>query len=439
MAVNIIILQIVLALLLALFIVIFKKKLTSISLWATGVLLLSATFYSLNQRYFGKDISFDTILIVSGCVICFFIGEVLSSCIPIFKINVKKRSETYKNIIYDPRNGFIITSTAFLLAIAFFKLHDMYRFASTHGFSGYIGLIYYMRDYVTTGAYGNKTLLSLFLTFSDSVAYVFVYYFLHNLILHKSKNTKLLIPILIYIVIMGTETGRTAFIKFFIIVLGILYVLMKKRGNYRVEKKFIKYAIVIIAAMLAFFYFYGEIFRKSTRTLSEYSANYYSAGLYGLNYYIENGWVKNDQFGQYTLSNIYYYLNKYGGEYIIPAQHLPFFSWANGRSNIYTAFVLPMQDYGVLGLFLTRILIAFIYTFIERRLIIMEGKKSYISVVLCIVFGEFLYICFSIPIADRFKELLTVTTFPSFVIGLIIFNAMFISSCSKRMGEELIA
>lgn len=85
-------------------------------------------------------------------------------------------------------------------------------------------------------------------------------------------------------------------------------------------------------------------------------------------------------------------------------------------------------------MFFTRTLIAVFYSSMERYLLL--SKDIIRNVLACVIFGYMLYINFSLPIADRFVELLTVTTFPSLVVATILFNKLYVKSCSKNFKAK---
>lgn len=402
--------------------VMFRNKLTSISLWVSGMMLAASVAYIVNLDYFGRDLSAETILVVEGCILFYFIGEALGQ-----KVHLKVKDTKVCVSQYDPSIYKIILVSIVIILVGAYKMYLMYKFAISKGHSDIVTLISFMRPYLNSGSFTTNAFLSMFASFAEATSYVFIFYFLSNLVYFKKVTKKLILPVISYFIFLISTTGRTGYLRFFIITLGILYILLRanpKKANSIVSQQFIKHVILVGIIMVIVFYAYGTIFRHSSRTLGQYFGNYFSAGLLGLDSYFGDKWDPNIEFGQYTLSNIYYYLNKiFGSTYYVVDHNLPFFSWENSRSNIYTAFVLPLQDYGVTGLFLTRIFIAFLYTCIENYALKIKIPSKHILSI--IIFGYFLYIVFSTPIADRFIELITVTTFPSLLIFILLVNKFF--------------
>ena len=411
----------------ALALILFNKRLTSISIWVSGMLFIASVAYAININYFGSDISSELVLLIEGCILCYFFGETIGRR---FNISVDAYGDegyVFGRRVYKPSKIKIFLLCILIIAITLYKFYDMYEFALTRGHSGLLNLVSFMRPYMNDGTYTNSTLLSIFASYAEASAYVFIFYFLYDLIYDEKKYIRLIFPIVCYFFFLISTTGRTGFIRFFIILLGILYILLKGKSKYNnisVDYKYVKYIFIIGIIMVTVFYLWGSIFRNSSRTIGQYFANYFSAGIYGLNYYLKNGWPRNEAFGEYTFSNIYYYINKiFGTNYEIVAHNLPFFSWGKSRSNIYTAFVLPLQDYGIIGLLFTRTVIGILYTSLESY--VLRARYVDRHILVAIVFGYFLYINFSVPIADRFIEFLTVTTFPSLMFFVFIQNKLF--------------
>lgn len=405
---------------------IYRNRLTSITLWITGMFLIASLAYIININYFGNDISITTTIIVEASVFFYFIGEIIGTKILIKPLFHKELySEEYDEPIRPKRRLIVFLFLAGMI-FAIYRIYTMYRFAMTRGHASLSSLVSFIRPYIIDGQYTNENWVSLVTTMFEAISYISLFYFIYNLIKFRIKDHALLLPVLSYVLILFSTTGRTGYMKLFIIALAIIYIMLKSRknGDSTIESKFIKYGIRIVIALVFVFYMYGYLFRNSQRTITEYFANYFSAGLYGLDTYLRNPWPRNTLFGEYTLSNYYYYINKlFHTNYIIPSHNLPFFSWVNSQSNIYTGLLLSIQDYGVIGMLLTRSFIAMIYSSVERGAICDSHPQNH--VLRSIMFGYLLYVAFSIPIADRFVEFLTVTTFPSLVIFIIIFNRAF--------------
>ena len=84
-------------------------------------------------------------------------------------------------------------------------------------------------------------------------------------------------------------------------------------------------------------------------------------------------------FDFYTLKGTYDFLGiKHDS---VAPHHLKFFSYGDGTysSNIYTSLVLPIQDYGIIGMLISRMIISFTCTKIFNRTILEKiGNKMFL-------------------------------------------------------------
>ena len=148
--------------------------------------------------------------------------------------------------------------------------------------------------------------------------------------------------------------------------------------------------------------------------------------------FIREPWKKNTLIGEYTLSNLYYWCNKlFMSDFHIPEYHLPFFSYKVGKSNIYTAFAFPIQDFGIIGMLFTRILIGYIFSKIRKKAIKEREISNHILVT--VILGHLLYGNFFVVIADRYVELISVVSFPMLLVYIYIINKLFINSANRQI------
>lgn len=422
------------------FILLFIRNLISASLWVTGMFLISSVSYLAYIDYFVTDITLKTMILIQGSIIFCIFGEICGTKV---RLRVRQKKSvassskssltgvfSYKKIV--PRTIYIYTVSLFILGVGAYRFYDMYKYTRTLGNSSIFNTVFMIRGLFTADKYSVSVPVQLLTSLCEGFAYVSLFYFFYNAILFKVRKTKLLLPVISYFLLLISTTGRTAYMKFFIISIGVVYVFLKMSGLSKsiMNKKLFRYSIVAVALLVAVFFFYGAFIRKSNRTFLKYFADYFAVGTFGLDYMVKNPWHPNEIFGQYTLGNLYYYINKLGANFNVPEHHLEFFFWENGKSNIYTALALPMQDYGVVGLFITRFILTFIYG--QLSLYVVKQKNMDKLFIPTIIFGYFLYVFFFHPIADRAIEFLTVTSFPTFLMSLCAGNKLFRRSARRN-------
>ena len=122
--------------------------------------------------------------------------------------------------------------------------------------------------------------------------------------------------------------------------------------------------IFYICAFVALF-FVGGYFMKGrgdSFAIIDNIFGYSAAGLYGLDDYIRNSWAPNTAFGMRTLKPIYDLIGSDVAKNINNVVNVPY-TWSKSgtESNIYSSLVYPIQDYGVIGMMLIRMLFVYVY------------------------------------------------------------------------------
>ncbi len=435
---NAIYLTIILLIEIIVFVFVTKFDVLSSALWVAAMLFFTAAVYSINISIFGRDFTYSTVAVVSLTPICYFIGEFLGKKNSLKYINLKLKSKKYRDMegrVLISGTIFIYLITIVIVLLGLYKLWKMFLYTKEiFGNTDILLTAYYIRSALTSGEYDDGTFIGLVSTMTEAAAFVFIYYYIYNTIFFRRTETKLLFPVAAYFFYLMTTTGRTGYIKFFIITIAVVYCMLSRSNkNLRyILKKAFKFILLAFLLILAIFYFYGYFIRKSTHNLSEYFVEYLSAGLYGLDDFIREPWKKNTLIGEYTLSNLYYWCNKlFMSDFHIPEYHLPFFSYKVGKSNIYTAFAFPIQDFGIIGMLFTRILIGYIFSKIRKKAIKEREISNHILVT--VILGHLLYGNFFVVIADRYVELISVVSFPMLLVYIYIINKLFINSANRQI------
>lgn len=324
---------------------------------------------------------------------------------------------------------------------------DLYRYSlslgNTGGILGVISsvrLSYAMGEYTSTGPI---MIIATYATIvSEIYAYVYLYYFLYNFVLHGIIRKRLLFPFVGYLIIIISFTGRTEYIQCSVMVIWMLMFLFYKKDNknLRNSRELFKRISAIAIFAVALLFVYGFISRNSLAddSVSGTIVSYMCASLYGLDqiiigkkeFYGING--KSLEFGYYTLQNIYSFLNLLGFEFNIPSfQHLPFYYYETGGSNIYTCLAYPLLDYGFWGMLFSRILLGFALGMYENK--IKKLSIHNISGLYNVIFmGIICYDAISSYIADRYySNLLAIPTLVKYTLASAIIIRFFCSDIKK--------
>lgn len=426
-----------------------NNSLLSTSLFTSISFLISAIVYCVSLGIIGSDISIKTLIVITSAVIFMIFGEFVGKTAAIPSIRFKLGTETqdrirgayylsHKKIIYF----FLLEMIVFVI-----RFYDLFKFSRTLGNSSILRTIGAVRLAYATGEYVSSGIIIRIAIFAtiiiEFVAYAYLYFYFYNRILRNIKDSFLIIPFIGYMIILLSVTGRTQYISSIMMVITMMIYLNEvKNENRGIGKKTLhniaKIGFVGIIALFA----YGSLSRNGdsgNSLLSSINA-YLGASLYGLDITMGKTLYGIDgteiSFGYYTLQNLHSFLNDFGFSFKIPSfHHLPFFSYANGSSNIYTSLLYPILDYGVLGMFVTRFLIGVFCGRVERNIKLKDVNDS--SIITCIVFMNILmYNGISASLADRYYDnLLSPYTLIKYTIVSSIIIKMVVKSNHESYKE----
>lgn len=262
--------------------------------------------------------------------------------------------------------------------------------------------------------------------FAGSVAYVYLFFSLHEFIYKFNwKAVLLLIPVVGYIPFIIISGGRQPFIYLAIysfITLSIL--IMRKNG--RDKKKAIK-SILWITSFLGILFFIaffgigllnGKI--SSEANLYKVLVHYAGININALDVYINKMVIPEPLYpGTLTLANVYKHLHFFGID--IPMSYntyiTSFVYFGDISTNVYTAFRRYIQDYGYIGCTIIMFFMGFFYGTFYNFV-----KYQRIGNLGLIYYGVFCYPFFLFCREERFMiELLTVSTLYKLFFLFIIY------------------
>lgn len=391
----------------------------SITVISSLSFLVSSLFYCLSFNIFGSDISFKCLLVIVLSLIFMLGGEWIGR-----NIYVKKSSKSNsimqnaeKNIIYDESMDKMIFIFVIMLIIFFIRFYDLYKFSLSKGNGGGIwGVIATVRLSYALGEYTGSGILiraAIYATLLCEIyAYLYTYYFLHDFVNNKVVRKRLLLPLAGYIIIAISFTSRTQFIKCAVMVIWMYMYLLYRQGGSKKKNnnELVRRVIWGGTIFVAFLFIYATMTRNSENSgnIFQVLASYISAPLYGLSVTIDGTIyginAQEKEFGYYTLQNIHRFLNNFGFDYDVPSFHnLPFFYYARGSSNIYTALLYPIQDYGIRGMLGSRFFLGILVGVLEKNVFRMSGNKAS-NLTFVIFMGIIYYDAISTYIADRYYD-----------------------------------
>ncbi len=391
-----------------------RNSILSLSLFSILSFLFSSLTYFVFYREVGSDLSFYTSSMIFCSLIAMMIGERIGT-----KIGLIKRSyanHINKTLCTPKKTATIII---FILEIVIFVIRyiDLIKFANELGVNinlfnvlNAIRLPYALGQYSDRGIFMTGIYLATIIV--ELISYLYLYIGLQNIILKRKNKQWVFMPVVGYLMIVLTFTGRAEFIKYGSIAIMFYawgYVNNIKRStktNQIIAEKLIKYLFIFGII----FFSYSYIFRNTNTVLTKEIVSYIGASEYGLNSMIGKNLYGIDgqvlTFGYYTLQSLHSFMNNIFGLNIpVPSfRHLPFFVYANGSSNIYTSLLYPYLDFGFVGVLITRFFLGLIGGLLLNYLRNQKFKNSSSKLCILVITGILLYCSISAAIADRYYD-----------------------------------
>lgn len=401
---------------------VFDKDFLSVTTISSAMFFVFSLIYVAFYPKIGSDISFITVVVIVGSILFTFIGEFLGRSTNTGKLS----TEIEKKYEISYSNNVMYIWFAFMLALAAYRYYDLYRFSLTIGnTNGLLGTLSSARLAVATGKYVSDN-MNIFIFMATSVCevicYISIYLFIYEIIEKNKFRKHLLLPIIGYCCILVSFTGRTEYLKLFVAVLvAYINVYVNKYGLV-VSKKIMGTLGKMALIMSIIFFGYGALTRMNgdsamIGSIYDNIIAYSAASIVGLNNYIKQGFGNNPYFGYWTLQKVYDSLGFV--RLYTPPHNLQMFYYGKDfllRSNIYTSLALPIQDYGIWGM----LMIKSFFAFISYKIVFAFSRNTLRNVrtkmILFIIASEFIYCYFSAPIADRFIDLLSISTWFKYTI-----------------------
>lgn len=342
------------------------------------------------------DISGKTVTVIIIGLLAFIFGGIIGKY-----TKIRRPTQSKHNGLDQNRDMAIICSPVFLLfsiIVLLYTIYVDYRFvvraAIYGGFTGGANLLSYARDSMLndiTMPYSIYIPIAL----SQACAYIIAHSVISDVIHYKErkggKNYWVIkaICVLLFGVIAFLSTGRTMIMYFLLFILSdvCIQLTLVYGHSRRNNRKIIKYGLLAIAAILGFFIIVDIYFRASrygiARNPIDQVIKYTSSSLYAFDIYLESP-TKASETGYETLYNVYSILRRIGFDYEKTSNTLPFASFSNITTNVYTALRRYIHDFGYGGMIFIQILMGFVYEFAYKK--IMRNASYSFNVILYCTF-----------------------------------------------------
>lgn len=406
------------------------KNVVSPSFVGCAMFILTTVVYLSAQEYFGYEIHSITVTVIVSLLFCVFIGEQFAN-----KLAVKERDRTVGIDIEKTKEAIEISHlycliiTVFEIVIMAIHFREVYSYSLLVGNveGNFLTMAKYVREAVSNG-YAPLD-LSIITSQGVVISECLVWFFIYSICYNKNQTNKLyrryLIPIIAYLPNVWITDNRVTLLRMVAVSFIIIFVFTKQKHGWtkKGNKKIVVLAIVGVCLYLVIFRLLGYRTETSLRNeLWDNFTEYVSASLVGLDRYLLNGETPNTLFGETTLSSIYNILRQWGLPIPVVDSFEPFYEYAHGNSNVYTALKAYIHDYTLLGAIVAMILWGFVINYSLKY--IRKNGTGFIRV--CFV-GMMFYPVAMISIADTTSSFLAMRTVYTLVY-LLILNKLFLSN-----------
>jgi len=328
---------------------------------------IGSIIYVSYLSYLQKDISARAVALVTLALFGIYVGELFGRSVKLKSDNIIKEKPSY---LYIKKSTTLIV-IVFMIILLVLRLRHI---QSSIGIYSVISAVSNYRAGLLRGENYFPVYINIATWFAEIFCYLYVYVYISNLISNRVNEFRNLVPVVIYALVSLTSTGRTNLIVIVVYLITFTFLTIYERGDaLTLSSKTLRRIIIGLAIFAGIFFLLGKVRAESidggTFVFVDSLFDYVSAGLYGLEVQLEKHILEESQyFGYYTLQFIYDFFN-------IPRSSVPSaygygYQTANGSySNLYMSIVFPMQDYGVFGMFITRIIIAAIFIIIYKKIL----------------------------------------------------------------------
>lgn len=400
-----------------------QRKIFSPSLIVTGSFFLSAFVLVTNWQFFGhEDISFECVLIVSFSIVLMTIGEFIYKSYTKREGMIQLKRYTESEIDYDSISepyyvgrSFLYITIILAVIVTISRSLVVYRLSQSLGNSrGFFASFSYVRMYVNAGFEVEiGRIITYPAVFVKAASLYCLYVFCHNKVYCKKASWLLLIPGALYSVYTLTTTARTGMLE-----IGCAFAVMyyafitQKNGSSRAgNKKIIRFTVLILIILGAVFIISGNIRSLAHEDNSASDLINYA----GSPLIVFSRWLKSYDHspvvGYATAPGLINILNKIGLTNV-SLSHSEIYSaediLASSKSNLKTWLKAPIQDFYIIGMFISRFFLGIIYGRLSNQMV--NPKLSSLHpgrfIFSCLLFYPLLSAC----IADKYGNYIQLET-----------------------------
>jgi oligosaccharide repeat unit polymerase len=403
---------------------------------AISAFLVSSLVFAVSSDYFGSSISWYTVAIMLEGLILLSVGE--SLVLRTRRLNNVERESPSSGPISVPLPA-IVTLSVIGLGIGVARFRELFAaMGSIAEADGFIDAMTDARVFLVENTEGGQYLESRFISqgslLIEAFAFLCTFAFLYNRRYHHLTQCRYIIVLLVHMICLVAHTGRTGYIRFFVVALMYTVIFSKsdvswrRTGNVRIVVN----AVLALALVLLVFRLTGYIQGSSQRhTLTQNFQKYVGSSVFGLDAYLNGLHLRSEYWGQETFHSLIRTAQRIGLVDIrtVGSANDVFYQYGSGTANVYSGFRRIIADFSINGLFVWQFLLGIVSGVILRG-IVESTKATRDRFVSLTVTGLFLYPIVMMGIEYQFESLLS-TTFLFEVFYLILLGRLFVHRASR--------
>ncbi|WP_320927368.1 O-antigen polymerase [Hungatella sp.] len=273
---------------------------------------------------------------------------------------------------------------------------------------------------------GINSILSQGLKITQVAGLVTAYIFINNIFsgkAEKKQQVRLIILTVMSILPYLFSANRGEILKVFVAILFFCYVIWNQKYMWKrnISWKFIRIGIIIIVIGIPAFYFSLKLIGRTTDLgLMEYTAKYVGSSIYMFSLYTENPVSKAIAFGEESLIGLNTFLYRLGFNTYVRDVNLEYRSL---HSNVYTFFRRPYHDFGLGGMYVFTIIVAFFFSWLYNGKIKKKRQSENVHIWILIM-GYMFYWIVASSIQQLSFTYISINALIKIILIIAIFNVM---------------
>lgn len=414
-------------------IIVSKRDLLSISFISGCCFWLAILCNIINEKRWEIVFHYNTFIVIVLGQLAMLAGESLATLMPRFSIGkINRKIKAGKLSLDEEPEGILTIADWKHYALAMFNTFFFMLFLITvmkHGFS-LAAIALYKEE--NDGLANMNVFVQQSFRFLIACAIFYAFLILYNAILFRSFSKHDFVFCIYTNLLASLESILAASRRNIIVILVAWFVIFvvldnKKNGwTNHIPVKMLKKCVVFLCVLMVVFRNLHSILKSAASNLDglfNYVTYYIGCPIQTLNVYFErhNEAVRSQYWGQYTLPSLSSYLK------LMPNGTDSSFGFvylggrANAASNVYTFFLAPLQDFGMVGMIVFTFAVGFVYSRFYYKGIRCRAMNYKMAYKLCV----YSFIYWVIPLAFYLNGMFFIIA-PTCLISMACFYLIFL-------------